>query len=83
MSDNDAADTPEINTELARQVHSLGLEAIEDAGEDPMATVEALMLGTLSTARTYMAAEDVANYLRFIADYVEDAEGAGGGAAET
>ncbi|MFW6278327.1 MAG: hypothetical protein ACOC1T_02875 [Halorhodospira sp.] len=70
-------DTPKLNTELARQIQSLGLEAVEEEGEDPMATVEALMLGTLSMARSYMDAPELADYLRFVADHVEGPVGAG------
>ncbi len=65
---------PEINMELARQVQAAGLDAIEEREEEPMATIEALMLGTLSLARTYMPAEELAEYLYMVADHVTDGE---------
>ncbi len=67
-------ETPRLNTDLARQVQSLGLEAVEGDDDEPMATVEALMLGTLSFARNYMSGADLADYLRFVAEHVERAE---------
>ncbi len=71
MSDDE---TPPLNTELARQVQDLGIDAVEEKQEDAMGTIEALMLGTLSMARSYMEAEDLADYLRFVADRVEDTD---------
>lgn len=67
-------DPPRLNTDLARQVQALGLEAVDAQDDEPMATVEALMLGTLSFARNYMSGADLADYLRFVAEHVERAD---------
>ncbi|ABM62101.1 hypothetical protein [Halorhodospira halophila] len=67
-------ETPRLNTDLARQVQALGLEAVDHQDDEPMATVEALMLGTLSFARNYMSGADLADYLRFVAEHVERAD---------
>ncbi len=68
-------ETPTIDTELARRIQSIGNEAIDERGQDPMTAIEALMLGTLSVARGYMPPEELAEYLRMVADYVERSEG--------
>ncbi|MFP4129211.1 MAG: hypothetical protein ACLFSJ_00555 [Halorhodospira sp.] len=67
-------ETPPLNTDLARQVQNLGIDAVEGEQQDAMGTIEALMLGTLSMARSYMDAADLADYLRFVADRVEDTD---------
>lgn len=61
-----------LNTHLAARIRDTGLAQIAEQ-RDVAQTVEALLMGTLALARCYMTAPEVADYLRAVANNLEQA----------